>query len=128
MACGGDLPKDVNPPVGGRVHVFNEDEVNPPVAGLATVIEEDDDNVSDEPLQDPNCVRCVQYRVQEETEKALSREHFNLTMFRLKCWSKDLYDILNDVQDDKIPDGENGMKDYIYGINQGLTAYFETYR
>ena len=112
MARKDDVPLVVNPPVPGIVHVSGED------AGAE----------APEPIQNPDCVRCVQYRAQEEEERAISGERFNLTMFRLKCWSKDLYDILMDIQGDELPEGGDGMKEYLVSIDQAMADYFEAYR
>ena len=129
-----DVIPEENPPLAGVAHEIDEDaadviqEVNPPVAGIAHVFNEDDENVLPEPIQNPNCVRCLQYLAQEDLERAISPGNFNLTMFRLKCWSKDLYDILHDIQEDKIPEGDGGMKNYVYSINHALTLFFDSYR
>ena len=104
------------------------DLVNPPVGGVQDEFGQIDQDAANLVYESRDCGRCVQYREQEAAERAISPDNFNLTMFKLKCWTKDLYDILSTVDDDIIPDGEGEMRNYIYDINRCLSAYFATYR
>ena len=111
----------------------SDQEVNPPVAGEIEIDPDHHDlngNFDLEPQPDTeSCVRCKKYEAEQRIEESINGEAFNLTMFRLKCWAKDLNDILLDVQTDEIPHDDVGsMRDYVYSINDALYSYFMAYR